>query len=342
MRSIALVLLTLALALGAPQIGRAQTPPDAGFTLLPEPAADPQVTEHGYFVYELAPQSEAAGAVLVRNTGAEPIEVSLAALDAMTSQTGGSAFVALGTPPAGVARWIVFERDSVAVAPGEQQRVGFKVLTPATARPGQYLAGIAAYIPKPAEAGGNTATGNQLGGVVVTQTRYIVGVQVDVPGVWTPSLAVTGVEVLTYPSGSFLGVRLKNDGGTFLHPAGRIVLRDAAGKALLEQPIAMGTFVTGTEVTYPVPWPGAPAAGAYQAEIELDYGAGQPLVSTQALEISPEVSAGSAEVQREAQQAAAQSPLGAVPPWAIYGVGALLLLVAGLQVAMMARGRARR
>jgi len=261
------------------------------FDLLPVPAEDSHITEKGYFVYPLQPGANTTGAILVRNIGTAPITVHLATVDATTAQKGGSAFAEVGTTPAAVATWLQLDQASVTLDPKKQQKVGFTVHAPGEAKPGQYLAGITAYV---ADAPSNSAKPQASGGfssVVVTKTRYVIGVEVDVPGAASSSLSIGNVKLLTYPSGTYLGVEMRNDGGMFLKPSGTLILNDSAGKQLLKQPIAMGTFVTGTDVTYPIIWPGAVAPGSYTVAVELAYGEGKQAIYNGAIEISDETAA---------------------------------------------------
>ncbi|HYP38853.1 MAG TPA: DUF3324 domain-containing protein, partial [Chloroflexia bacterium] len=119
------------------------------------------------------------------------------------------------------------------------------------------------------------------------QMRYVIGVQVDIEGAWTPSLKVDSVALVQQPSGPFIGVHMKNDGTVFLKPSGTIVMTDAAGKRVLEQQIRMGTFVPATEVVYPVRWSGVLASGTYQVQVSLDYDKDGKEVYTSELEVKP-------------------------------------------------------
>ncbi len=115
-----------------------------------------------------------------------------------------------------------------------------------------------------------------MGASITTKTRYVIGVQTDIAGAWEASLSIPNVSLLDQPSGAVIGVELRNDGDVFLlKPSGHIVVTDAAGNQLISQDIEMGTFVPGTDVTYPVAWPGQPAAGDYKVAVELGYAEGK-------------------------------------------------------------------
>jgi hypothetical protein len=246
-------------------------PVASAFEIAPEADDDPAVTALGYFVYELAAGDKASGAVRLWNPSIEPVTVELAAVDAETAQTGGSAFADAEATPIAAGSWVRLVESRVTLDPGEQTSVEFTVQSPSETAPGQYLAGIVAYVPAAAQGTPTAAGSNEAGASVTMQTRYVIGVQVDVPGEWTPALTITGASALEQPSGTKLGIAILNDGDEFLKPEGSVTLLNAAATPILTQPIALGTFLTGTDITYPVAWPGVPAGGDYGVEVELNY-----------------------------------------------------------------------
>jgi MYXO-CTERM domain-containing protein len=269
------ILAILAMPLGAlAQSGAVATPAvspaPASFEIIPEPGDDPGVTARGYFVYSLPAGEEESGSLAVRNPGDVPVTIHLAAVDALTAQGGGSAFAAADAAPETSGSWLRLEEPRVELAAGEQTSVGFSVHPPVGTAPGQYLAGIAAFVPvSPNDPG--AAGADQTSALVTVQTRYVIGVQVEVPGEWTPSLEITGASVSRQPGGARLGVVLRNDGDIFLRPKGAVTLTDAAGRQVLSEPFALDTFLTGTDYTHLVAWPGTPLEGEYGVEIELNY-----------------------------------------------------------------------
>jgi hypothetical protein len=316
------------------------TVPFGGFSIGPVPGADPATTEKGYFVFELQPGAEANGDVRLENPGSEPLVVDLTAVDALTAQTGGSAFAGEAEAPQGVGAWVHPEQTRVALDPGQAATVGFTVRPPADVTPGQYLAGLAASAVEE-EAGTPAALGaDQAGAVLDVRSRYVIAVEVDVPGEWTPSMAVTGAEAMEVPSGTKLGIHLKNDGDTFLQPKGSLVLRNAEATPILDEPIEKGTFVTGTEVTYPVAWPGAPLAGEYGVDVELAYADGGIARYSGTFGVSEDAPVaptpeGAAPQQPTVVTVPAQSP---IQPWMVYALIALLAAIVVLLVVLVVRG----
>jgi hypothetical protein len=279
MARLCIVALTLALLCALPPGARARegdsanpiaTPAPAPFTIALDAGDDPDAAMRGYFVYELAPKATARGTLRLQNPGDAPVTVDLAAVDAEPAQAGGSAFAASDAAPAAAATWLRLDESRITIEPGEEVSVGVAVQPPAETHPGQHLAGIAAFVPIPAMPA-PIGSADEVAATVMVQTRHVIGVEIDVPGEWSPSLAIAGARWLEQPSGSALGIAIRNDGDTFLWPRGSVTLHDAEATPILSEPIDLGTVITGTAITYPIAWPGVPRAGDYRVEVELRY-----------------------------------------------------------------------
>ncbi|MBA2364026.1 MAG: DUF916 domain-containing protein, partial [Chloroflexia bacterium] len=304
----------------------------------------------------LRSDATATGSVLLRNTGKKPVVIELGVLDARTSQTGGSAFAETGSKPAAVGMWITLAQPKVTLQPGAKKQVGFSIQVPESVEPGQHLAGITAYVVKnPAK------DGKQTGASIVVQTRYVIAVQVDVPGTWTPSMKIPAVSLLEQPSGTVIGVSIRNDGDTFVKPSGSMTLSDSTGKRVLDHPIKMDTFVTNTEVTYPVALHDGLKPGKYDVSARLTYAKGKMAEYTGTIEIkapeqpatavaaptravgeaqqTPPTGQPSAVVQPAQPPSATTSP---IQPWMIYGLGGLLGAIALLLALNLLRGRGQK
>lgn len=340
------VLAVLLATLLSPVPGHTQTTPDApvgasvvDFKFGLVPGADPATTAKGYFVYTLKEGDEAAGMVRVKNPGSEPVTVKLAPVDGITAQTGGSAFTAPDTPPTHVGAWVHLKQPSVTVAPGDGALVPFTITLPSGTAPGQYLAGISAYIHATPQVVADIGA-KQVGASITLQTRYVIGIEVDVPGDWEPSLQITNAHALEQPSGTRLGIDLRNDGDTLLEPEGTVTLTDATGKTLLLAPIKLGTIVTGTDVTYPVAWPGVPLAGDYGVAVELTYAGGHVARYDGTLSVSANVPAAQGAQGRAQSDTSALAKL-PTPMRVIYAIIGLLALII-LPAALFVRGARNR
>ncbi len=355
-RIIAVLLIFLGTLVACPTSSFAQDDENASqFSFSPVESKDPAVTEKGYFVYSVKPGGSTTGSVLLQNTSKRPVIIELAVLDAETAQTGGSSFSATGATPKAVGRWVELAEPRVTLQPDKQQEVQFSVRVPQSVKPGQYLAGITAYVSsKPSEAAKRNE--GQAGASVNVQTRYVIAVQVNVPGKQVPSLTISSVSLLEQPTGRSIGIAMKNDGGLLLKPSGSLTLTNSGGKEVLEEKIKMDTFVTGTETTYPVAVPQAVPPGKYNVEVKLSYAQGKAANYKGGIEIKAPAGASQPAPQTGAEEGAQQdagtvgatsqpgqqaSPVtSGIQPWMIYAVGGLLLLVVVLLALNLMRGRA--
>jgi hypothetical protein len=316
------------------------TRPPSPFAIAPEPGDNPGSTARGYFVYELAAGDEARGSIQVENPGQAATTIELTAVDARTAQTGGSAFAGSDEAPSAAGSWLRLDVRHVSLAPGQRQSVGFSVHLPEATEPGQYLAGIAAFVPvRPNDA--PRAGEDQVAAAVSVQTRAVIGVQIDVPGEWTPALTIAGARMLAYPSGTRLGIALRNDGDTFLTAAGSVTLSNAAGIPILTRPIVLGTFLPGTDVTYPIPWAAEPLAGAYGVDVELNYTGDKVARYRGALTVGNPAPAAPRTTEEEVHPAAPVPAPEAPPnqPWPPYVIAGLvgLMALSGITLGIRAR-----
>src|SRR5688572_4931432 len=91
---------------GAPASAMAAAPSSAVFGIAPEAKADPAAAARGYFVFELASGASATGSLHLRSPGSEPVTIELAAVDSLTAQTGGSAFMTSDAAPVAAGAWL--------------------------------------------------------------------------------------------------------------------------------------------------------------------------------------------------------------------------------------------
>jgi hypothetical protein len=294
----------------------------------------------------------------VKNSGDKPLEVQLAVVPAMTAQNGGSTFGAPGSGSQGPAGWVTLDRPSVSLEAGASSSVRFAVRVPGATRPGQYLAGIAAYKPS-AQVTRQVSNGqNQASAILDVQMRYVVAVQVDVPGAWQAAMSIPEVSLMEQPSGPVLGLRIKNSGDTLLRPTGTVKVVDESGNTVVERAVNMGTFVAGTEVRYPVPWPSIPRPGGYNVRVVLNYGEGKTATYDHAMQIEarqdaapalpktngqdvPAPEAPDVATTNAAQARGAGVVLMAIEPWMLYGFGFALLAILVLLALNLAAGRKR-
>ena len=310
------------------------------FTFAPVSTNDPSVTEKGYFVYRLEPGVSASGMVKLFNPTLASITVQLGPVDATTAQRGGSAFSAGDPTQMQSAKWLTVDQSTVTLTPGEERKVAFEVRLPDTFQPGQYLAGLAASMPKITSQQAAPIIGKQANASIDLQQRYIIAVQLDVGSNWNTELTIPNVALYQQPSGSYLGIDIHNSGATFLKPTGSVVLKDHQGNVLLSNDLSIGNFLPGTAITYPIDWPGIPLPGVYQVAVNLTYGSGERAEYNGTIEVSAQQAEESPEAQHAAQNLV-HAP-SAIQPWMIYTLGAFFLLMCLLLGLNLLRLRASR
>ncbi len=227
----------------------------SGLIVVPHPAA-----QQGLSYFRLATRSGGrarAGAVELRNTGPRPLRVSLAPVEGQTLSTLGSGYAPPGSgyAPSGsggrrAAGWLRIGRGIVVLAPGRGALVPVAVEVPRAAASGDYLAGVSI---EALDQGAHTSLHS--GVSIASVDRYVIGVEVSVPGPRHPLIRFTGAEVQRQPAGVVFLLLARNPGN--------VILQDTHGQAVISEgrrtvasvALGPGTFVTGTGIAYPIPTP---------------------------------------------------------------------------------------
>ena len=100
---------------------------ETGFRISPVTAADPAITASGYFIYKIQSSTSVTGSVMLKNPGSVPLTVQLAGVDAITAQTGGSAFTTADVTPTKAGTWLKFTETSVTLPAGSVTLVSANV-----------------------------------------------------------------------------------------------------------------------------------------------------------------------------------------------------------------------
>lgn len=266
-RARGLAALLAALALAAPACANASA--GSGLVVIPRPAGERGLS---YFKLSVSPGSTAAaGAIELRNPTSAPVTVSLSEVDGRTLSTLGSGYAPPGSPRHGATRWLHLAMRSVLLPAASAVTVPVAVTVPSAAAPGDYLSGISA------EAQGQDRSGLAAHGVSVASVeRYVLGVEVSVPGPRTARIELTGAGVTSEPGGVAFMLSARNAGNTIVPGVHGHVSVTLGSRTVLSRPIEAGTFVTGPEISYPVPALGeTPAEGTrYRVAAWLTYPGG--------------------------------------------------------------------
>jgi hypothetical protein len=225
-----------------------------------------------YFQLTASPaRSVAAGSLQVVNPTSRPVTVRLDPVNAITTNTLGSAYAQTGGAIHGPTTWLRLSRRLVVIPRHASKSVSVSLDVPGAATPGDYLGGVAV------EALGQTSTAKVSKGVAIGETdRYAIGVEVKLPGPRTPIVRFSGATVSREPSGLVFHVNASNTGNVILtnvHGSVRVTTGSRVVGAATIQP---GTFVSGTSISYPLaasheePTPGS----SYRVQGVLRYAGG--------------------------------------------------------------------
>jgi hypothetical protein len=185
--------------------------------------------------------------VELQNPTREPIGVVLHTVDGETLSTLGSGYAPPGSVKHGPTLWVKLSafKETIPAESGINVPVTVEVPTSATA--GDYLSGISI------EALGQTAQGLAKKGVSIASVeRYVLGVEVLVPGARHPLIQFTGATVEREPSGLTFFLDSHNIGNVISPNVHGHVTITRGGHTVISRPIEPGTYVTNTRIAYPV------------------------------------------------------------------------------------------
>jgi hypothetical protein len=188
-----------------------------------------------------------AGSLEIVNPASRAVTVRIDPVNAITTDTLGSAYAQTTSALSGAATWVRVGRSVVVVAPHASRSVPVSVAVPVTAAPGDYLGGVAV------EALGQSRTERVGRGMTIGETdRYAIGVEVKLPGARHPAVHFTGASVGREPAGLVFGVNAGNSGNVILKDVHGWVRITRGNRSVAAVKIAPGTFVSGTTISYPV------------------------------------------------------------------------------------------
>lgn len=321
---VASLLITLATAVG-PATALGATTGGPGVVVQVHPTSGSPST---YFDAHVGSGRSVIGSLAVVNTGSRSISVRLDPVDALTTNTLGSAY-ALTASARGPSSWIHLGHRRLTIPARAARSVGVSVQVPASARPGDYLSGIGV------EALAATRVTSVAGGMSIGEIdRYAIGVELKLPGPRFPAIRFTGARVVRYPSRLTFLLLARNSGNVILQNVQGEATVSRDGRVLASVPLGPGTFVTGTAIAYPIGVPGEePSEGTrYQVEADLRYGGGVAHLDTS-------VVFGRAAASVQQRYLVATPASGGGNDTAVLAGGALVLLLAGGGFALLLRRR---
>ena len=283
-RTVAAVLTGLAVAIAAPVIvagtrAGAVTSPSVGAATGPGSHLSPN---RGHYLVQLRPGESITQTVKITNTAKQTVLTRITGADALTNEATGVAFRSPLNAQALQAKWISVATPAVTLAVGETRLVSFTVRVPPGTPPGQYMAGISAWVPlgsrpKPPAAGPNQATF-----ALDLQIQRVIPIEIDVPGAWAPQLSVNGANAIPTEVGVTLGVHIANTGNAFALGSGVIRVPDTK----TDYSFKIDTFLGGTSIVYPMTWVSNLPVGSHHVEVDLSYNGGRHLTWNGTINVS--------------------------------------------------------
>jgi hypothetical protein len=193
--------------------------------------------------------------VAVSNTGDQPVDLYVYPVDGLTGTTSGTVYANRTDPRAKAGTWLTASVSSLTVPPHHVQAVPFRIDVPATATPGDHVAGIAFENAHPTHASGFSVT---------EVVREVIGVQVRVPGPGQFQLHIDSVGFAVPPAVPVASVivRLGNAGDRLGQPLLLVILHGPDGyvQSVKRQ---LDTVLPGDTISYPLAWPTPLPAGDY-------------------------------------------------------------------------------
>lgn len=323
----ALLALAFAWAMHWTPPARAASSP--GLVVIPVPASGPALS---YFkVSTQRGQTAKAGTIGLRNPSARQLRVVLSPVEGQTIDTLGSTYAPPGSRTNGPARWLRIARRAVTLAPGQTTAVPVSVAVPSAAQPGDYLAGVSV------EALNQQAQSVKRHGVSIASVeRYAIGVETSLPGTRHPAIQFTGATLQRQPAGLTFLLLARNSGNVILQGVHGTVRVTRAGHTVLSRPIGPGTFVTATEIAYPIPaFRETPTQGTrYRIAAELHYPGGVAGLNTA-------VVFGHRQAVLQQQYSGPRAPGGGTAWWKIALIVLAILYGIATTVLLLLRRRAR-
>jgi WxL Interacting Protein, peptidoglycan binding domain len=260
--------LTVFVGLALPA-GAATTKGDSvGASVAPGSQTDPKGS---YFVLDEQPGATVTQSIVLENSQSHPIEAHLESVDATTGDATGVTYALPNSQPTLTGTWVTVQTPVVTLQPNEKRSLPFTVTVPAGTKPGQYIAGLSAWVPLPA-AKKQPALKQGTGFSVSLQPRRVIAVEIDVPGGPLASkLAVTGARATATPDGVALLLGLSNTGNAFARGNATVSVNDTG----LQTHFTINTFVAGTQIEYRIPWTKDVVTGTHAVSAVLRYGNNQ-------------------------------------------------------------------
>ena len=216
------------------------------FSVRPGHADPSDPATRAYFKLSVPPGGAHLDTVIVTNEGATPVRLFVTPVDGLTGQTSGAVYANRGVPVQKAGTWVSTLASRIVVGPHRQLAVPFRVLVPASATPGDHLAGLAFENAQP-------TTSSRSHFQITEIIREVVGVLIIVPGPAQSHVRLGAVSLSALPGTSVASVivGIANSGGLLCKPRLRVSLTGPAGVAVRVNR-QLDTILPGDTIAYPL------------------------------------------------------------------------------------------
>ena len=218
-----------------------------------------------------------AGSLTVTNPTGHVVKVRLDPVNGLTDSMLGADYALAGKAPSESARWLDLGARRLSIAAHSSSSVALAILVPGSAKPGDYLSGIAVQSQERAQ-----VTRSAHGMVIGETYRYVIGVEARVPGPRRRHIHFTGARVVRWPASVVFLLSASNDGNVILKNVYGNARITQGSRQVMSMRIPPGTFVSHTAIQIPLSTPREhPSAGTvYRVRAKLVYSGGIAYLDT--------------------------------------------------------------
>jgi hypothetical protein len=231
-----------------------------------------------YFKLNAPPGSVAsAGSLTVTNPTGHAVKVRLDPVNGLTDSMLGADYALAGKAGSESTRWLDLGARRLTIAAHSGSSVAVAILVPGSAKPGDYLSGIAVQSEERAQ------VARAAHGMVIGETyRYVVGVEASVPGPRRAHIHFTGARVVRWPASVVFLISASNDGNVILKNVYGNARITQGSRQVMSMTMPPGTFVSHTSIQIPLSTPHEhPKAGTvYRVRAKLVYSGGVAYLDT--------------------------------------------------------------
>jgi hypothetical protein len=238
---------------------------------------------------DLPPGESGSGSFLVRNTGAEVIDVAVSLHDWWRSPEGNLQVLPAGSIEGSCADWVVYSTEVVTLAPGEETEITVEVLVPEDVTGDHWAMLLVEERPQPAEQA-------QAEEGLTDTTRVVVAYAVKIlqrdPVNEEAAAMITKIEIVE-PQPLQLAITFVNSGNAHITTSGTVEVRDVYGETAESFEIEPFPSLPGEERILTVAAPESLdglQAGTYYAVVQLDFGGDYLIQGGRLFDVSVEAS----------------------------------------------------